>query len=692
KPAGYKLDEEKSTELPFTVTSSNNVIKVYYAGDYTQTKELSYTVEYYKDDAKVDTLTETQTVWINAGNTIDVKPVDTSNDKYTGYKFEKTNPETLPETIANGSVIQVYYVKDDAQTLPYTVEYYKDEETAPFESNDKLTVPMHTPTVNSVVYANKPAGYKLDEEKSTKLPFTVTSANKVIKVYYIKDDTQKLSYSIEYYYDEELEPFETSENTVLKSNPIVEFVPDAESLKKGFTRDRIEPDLPFEISEEKNVIKVYYKEIPDGSVSIPVTHEYFTNGDKDGVQNSAEVALTIPSDGSEFKVELAKMFAERMRSFNGRSYSFSKIEVRGTLKEKPINSLLDESKTEAPVTEEPKAEEPKPEVPVTEEPKVEEPKPEVPVTEEPKVEEPKPEVPVTEEPKVEEPKPEIPVTEEPKAEEPKPEVPVTEEPKAEEPKPEVPVTEEPKVEEPKPEVPVTEEPKAEEPKSDEQNVSQSVIAKTASRSRAVVVMQLSTIDGIAAQLEALAQQAAAAEKQDAALNEVPSVPQAGDKIETPAPSNAESKSVEPATGTDAVITEEALSDTETQVQPKAAEVTITKPKTVLYTDDFVYDPDYDYEVIITYKRTTGGGGGGGNKDRGNNNNDDDDNTVIIEDPAVPLAPLPDGLVTIVDPKLPLGNLPKFGGSSRVLAVFGCLAIVGSLALKLKKDDEDSNEK
>ncbi|MEM1486453.1 hypothetical protein V6615_16590, partial [Oscillospiraceae bacterium PP1C4] len=172
-----------------TITASNNVIKVYYVKDDTQTKKLSYTVEYYKDGSKEDsaTVTKEKTVWISDPDTLTVETVDTPAGKFPGYKFDHTVPTTFPATIADKGVIKVYYEKDDTQTLSYTVEYYKGTDPVPFAISDRMTVSAHTPSVSSVSYANKPTGYRRDASASTGLPFTVTTDNKVIKVYYVED-------------------------------------------------------------------------------------------------------------------------------------------------------------------------------------------------------------------------------------------------------------------------------------------------------------------------------------------------------------------------------------------------------------------------------------------------------------------------------------------------------------------------
>ena len=53
--------------------------------------------------------------------TVKKEDINTVN-KYYGYKFEKTDPTTIPETVSNGDVIKVYYVK--RTDLTYTVHYY----------------------------------------------------------------------------------------------------------------------------------------------------------------------------------------------------------------------------------------------------------------------------------------------------------------------------------------------------------------------------------------------------------------------------------------------------------------------------------------------------------------------------------------------------------------------------------------
>ena len=108
-------------ELEYTVAANNptdtntHIVKVYYVKDATQTKELTYNVEYYKDDALTDTDTIVEKVWINSTQTtITINPSDINLVDKFGSKFalDYTNPETIPTTIEDKGIIKVYYATD----------------------------------------------------------------------------------------------------------------------------------------------------------------------------------------------------------------------------------------------------------------------------------------------------------------------------------------------------------------------------------------------------------------------------------------------------------------------------------------------------------------------------------------------------------------------------------------------------
>ena len=118
---GWKLDSitingEEVESLPYTVNDGDAVVYNYVV-DESQTKELSYTVQYYKDNVLADTDTVTESVWVNdALVPVNEEKINTTN-KYEGYSFEKTEPADLPETIEDDGVIKVYYTKDPVYTV-----------------------------------------------------------------------------------------------------------------------------------------------------------------------------------------------------------------------------------------------------------------------------------------------------------------------------------------------------------------------------------------------------------------------------------------------------------------------------------------------------------------------------------------------------------------------------------------------
>ena len=263
KYVGYKFEKTNPTEIPNTI-ENGSVIKVYYVTDDNQTKDLSYTVEYYKDGVKVteDTQTVKDTVQVLKPNTLKVDKLSINTvNKYVGYKFEKTNPTEIPNTIENGSVIKVYYVTDDNQTkdLYYTVEYYKDgklvatdtdveHETKQVLQDNKLTV--KNDKINTV---DKYVGYKFEKTNPTEIPNTIEHKS-IIKVYYVKG-TYK--YTVNYYYDNVIDKDSTDTFEAKYQDVITTY---EQKVKTGYVLDKVTGlDLTISEDESKNVINVYYK-------------------------------------------------------------------------------------------------------------------------------------------------------------------------------------------------------------------------------------------------------------------------------------------------------------------------------------------------------------------------------------------------------------------------------------------------
>ncbi len=113
KYVGYKLDSVATGEIP-SVVASGTVINVYYVKDASQTKDVTYTIKYYKDgeEQTEDTITVTKKVWVNDPSVIDVNKADiNTTDKYEGYTFDSETTGIIPNKADNGAVIKVYYKK-----------------------------------------------------------------------------------------------------------------------------------------------------------------------------------------------------------------------------------------------------------------------------------------------------------------------------------------------------------------------------------------------------------------------------------------------------------------------------------------------------------------------------------------------------------------------------------------------------
>ena len=271
-PAGYTRDSV-SPKLPTTISSSNNIIRVYYKVD--ETQKLKYSVEYYVtgNDTAFDKL-ENQEVLV--ADPV-VKAVVDSSKVPVGYTRDSVLPE-LPATISEtANVIKVYYRVDETQKLKYSIEYYVNGNDAAFDKLENQEVLVADPVVASVADSNKvPAGYTRDHVMP-ELPTTITESNHVIRVYYRVDETQKLRYDVEYYVDGNDTAFDKLENQeVLVANPVVNAVVDSSKVPAGYTRNSVLPELPTMISESNNIIKVYYS--VDEMQKLKYNVEYYING------------------------------------------------------------------------------------------------------------------------------------------------------------------------------------------------------------------------------------------------------------------------------------------------------------------------------------------------------------------------------------------------------------------------------
>ena len=276
---GYKFEKTENLPLTITTDASKNVIKVYYVKDASQTKNITYTVKYFKDGAEVtaDKQTVTKTVWVNDPSelTVDKTAINTT-DKYVGYKLDSAATGEIPTVVADGTVINVYYVKDELQTkeVTYTVKYFRDgvEVTADKQTvtkriwiNAPLEVEVNKTAINTT---DKYVGYKLDSAATGEIPSVVASGT-VINVYYVKDasQTKDVTYTIKYYKDGE----EQTEDTITVTKKVWVNEPSVIDVNKadinttdkyeGYTFDSETTGIIPNKADNGAVIKVYYKKV-----------------------------------------------------------------------------------------------------------------------------------------------------------------------------------------------------------------------------------------------------------------------------------------------------------------------------------------------------------------------------------------------------------------------------------------------
>lgn len=277
---GYKFDGWYSDANCTTKVEPANTIteNITYYGktviDDDSTKTLTYTVEYYKDDTKVtdDTQTVTKTVQILQPDTLTVdKTTINVTDKYIGYRFEKTEPESIPDAIANNGVIKVYYVKDESQTkeVEYTVQHKVDGEvkdsqkyTAKVWVNADAEITIQEGSLAAKTYT----GYKYDNNVTHKVGDVINSGT-IITLTYSKDNTQtkELSYTVEYYKnnvkvvdDTQIETEAVWINSTQRILTVDATKINTANKYNGYALDYTNPvPIPSTIAD-KGVIKVYY--------------------------------------------------------------------------------------------------------------------------------------------------------------------------------------------------------------------------------------------------------------------------------------------------------------------------------------------------------------------------------------------------------------------------------------------------
>lgn len=188
-----------------------------------------------------------------------------TNDK-ADITYTDVSDENVTKTITSSA--EVYWVQE---TYEYRVNYYKDSINGTLLGTINGEEPKNTKINSTDIDINKykPTGYG-NGIIETDMPYTITGENDVINVVYKKRND--LSYTVEYY-KEQNKISNDNDNTVNNQtfgNKVHEAEIDKNKYKPllGYKDGIIETNMPYEIKEEDNVIRVCYFKRDDMSYTV----------------------------------------------------------------------------------------------------------------------------------------------------------------------------------------------------------------------------------------------------------------------------------------------------------------------------------------------------------------------------------------------------------------------------------------
>lgn len=188
-----------------------------------------------------------------------------TNDK-ADITYTDVSDESVTKTITSSA--GVYWVQE---TYEYRVNYYKDSINGTLLGTINGEEPKNTKINSTDIDINKykPTGYG-NGIIETDMPYTITGENDVINVVYKKRND--LSYTVEYY-KEQNKISNDNDNTVNNQtfgNKVHEAEIDKNKYKPllGYKDGIIETNMPYEIKEEDNVIRVCYFKRDDMSYTV----------------------------------------------------------------------------------------------------------------------------------------------------------------------------------------------------------------------------------------------------------------------------------------------------------------------------------------------------------------------------------------------------------------------------------------
>lgn len=289
--AGYKLDKTSPAALP-SMVDFNSTVKAYYVTDSSQTKTITYKVEYYLSDAPTpDEVVPVETKNVQQlETTVDVQPFK----NFPGYVISRTDP-TNPKKAADGDVIRVYLKPDDTSLVPvkFTIKY-QDDMGVKLEEDTVVTQqawsgnPVATARATDLEWI---PGKKLLHIKDSvtgdivKFPMKNVPDGTVFIATYVEDPSQieDASFKIEYYKagnnTTTADAFETKNVTIISGQTYG--LKEIEVTRDKFPGEKIDTSKtdPFPIQVGNGgVAKIYFMKDPSQFKSIQYTVKHMVDG------------------------------------------------------------------------------------------------------------------------------------------------------------------------------------------------------------------------------------------------------------------------------------------------------------------------------------------------------------------------------------------------------------------------------
>ena len=284
KPTGYG-NGIIETDMPYTITGENDVINVVYK----KRNDLSYTVEYYKEQNKISNDNDNTVNNQTFGNKVQEAEIDKNKYKpLLGYKDGTIETDMPYEIKEEDNVIRVCYVKRD--DMSYTVKYLdkaNDEELLNSEVRDGKTFEeVYTETAKDAPYGYKLVGNDTQEVK-------IDAEDKVVIFYYEKRND--FSYTVMYLEEDTNNELATPEvrrnRTYLetyseKAKPIDGYVVDEETKEIVLEENESRIIFYYNKKDDLSYKVIYYK---DSLNTDAIGEETFENQTFEDIINSDDI-------------------------------------------------------------------------------------------------------------------------------------------------------------------------------------------------------------------------------------------------------------------------------------------------------------------------------------------------------------------------------------------------------------------